>query len=110
MRIDGAELMYRRFTVLAVLIGALSPAVELRAQPPTDTPDPDAVAQNSADLAPSPLLSEPKSPEALFDAIVLMLDLDRPGLALRYMQQLRRNVKSPSFNFATPARSQSPGC
>jgi hypothetical protein len=88
MRIDGAELMYRRFTVLAVLIGALSPAVELRAQPPTDTPDPDAVAQNSADLAPSPLLSEPKSPEALFDAIVLMLDLDRPGLALRYMQQL----------------------
>lgn len=80
--------MYRRFTVLAVLMGALSPAVELRAQPPADTPDPDAVAQNPANLKPSPLLTEPKSPEALFDAIVLMLDLDRPGLALRYMQQL----------------------
>jgi hypothetical protein len=80
--------MYRWFTVLAVLLGALAPAVELRAQPPADASDPDAVAQTAPTLEPSPLLTEPKSPEALFDAIVLMLDLDRPGLALRYMQQL----------------------
>ena len=73
--------MYRRFTVLAVLVGALSPSIELRAQPPAD--DPNAVAQNSIDLEPSPLLTEPQDPEALFDAVVLMLDLDRPGLALR---------------------------
>jgi HEAT repeat protein len=81
-------LMYRRFTVLAVLLGTLSPAIELRAQPPGDDPDVDAVAQNLTDLEPSPLLTEPQDPEALFDAVVLMLDLDRPGLALQYMKQL----------------------
>ncbi|MBL6707137.1 MAG: HEAT repeat domain-containing protein [Planctomycetaceae bacterium] len=80
--------MYRRFTVLTVLLGALSPAVELRAQPPADAPDSVAVAQNLTDSEPSPLLSEPKDPEALFDAVVLMLDLDRPKLALQYMKQL----------------------
>ena len=68
--------MYRRFTVLAVLLGALSPAIELRAQPPSDDPDVDAVVQNLTDPEPSPLLTEPKDPEALFDAVVLMLDLD----------------------------------
>lgn len=80
--------MYRRFTVLAVLLGALSPAIELRAQPLAAVPDADAVAQNLTDPEPSPLLTEPKDPEALFDAVVLMLDLDRPRLALQYMQQL----------------------
>lgn len=80
--------MYRRFTVLAVLAGLLSPSLELRAQPPADDLNPDAVAQAAPDLKPSPLLSEPKSPEALFDAVVLMLDLDRPGLALKYVEQL----------------------
>ncbi len=81
--------MYRRFTVLAVLVGALSPSMVLRAQPPADNPD--AVTQNAltqnAD-GPSPLLTEPQDPEALFDAVVLMLDLDRPGLALRYLKQV----------------------
>jgi len=80
--------MYRWFAVLAVLLGALSPAIELRAQPPADDPDADAVAQNLTDPEPSPLLTEPQDPEALFDAVVLMLDLDRPGLALQYMKQL----------------------
>tara|TARA_R110002072_G_scaffold146075_3_gene292871 strand:- start:26060 stop:28318 length:2259 start_codon:yes stop_codon:yes gene_type:complete len=81
-------LMYRRFTVLTVLLGALSPAIELRAQPPADASDAVATVQSLADPEPSPLLSEPKDPEALFDAVVLMLDLDRPKLALQYMKQL----------------------
>jgi HEAT repeat protein len=80
--------MYRRLTVLAVLLGALSPPVSLRAQPPSIDPDATTVAQALAEPQPSPLLTEPKSPEALFDAVVLMLDLDRPQLALQYMQQL----------------------
>ncbi len=80
--------MYRRFTVLTVLLGALSPAIELRAQPPADASDAVATVQSLADPEPSPLLSEPKDPEALFDAVVLMLDLDRPKLALQYMKQL----------------------
>lgn len=80
--------MYRWFAVLAVLLGTMSPMIELRAQPPVDDPDADAVAQNVTDPEPSPLLTEPQDPEALFDAVVLMLDLDRPRLALQYMKQL----------------------
>lgn len=37
---------------------------------------------------PSPLLTEPTAPEALFDAVVLMVDLERPNLALKYLKQL----------------------
>ena len=36
----------------------------------------------------SPLLTEPKTPEATFDAVVLMLDLNRPNLANRYLNTL----------------------
>lgn len=36
----------------------------------------------------SPLLVEPGSPLALFDAIVLMVDLERPNLAKKYLTQL----------------------
>ncbi|NQV25675.1 MAG: HEAT repeat domain-containing protein [Rhodopirellula sp.] len=60
----------------------------LRAQPPAGDSDLAAAVQAQADPEPSPLLTEPKSPEALFDAVVLMLDLDRPQLALKYMQLL----------------------
>lgn len=34
------------------------------------------------------LIKEPKTPEALFDAVVLMLDLERPNLASQYLNQL----------------------
>jgi len=36
----------------------------------------------------SVLIKEPKTPEALFDAVVLMLDLERPNLASQYLNQL----------------------
>ena len=36
----------------------------------------------------SVLISEPKTPESLFDAIVLMIDLERPNLAQQYLDQL----------------------
>jgi HEAT repeat protein len=74
--------MYRRSIVLAVLLGAASLPLSVRAQPPV------AIAQNVGAVEPSPLLTEPKSPEALFDAVVLMMDLDRPNLALKYLDQL----------------------
>lgn len=80
--------MYRRLTLLVVLVGASGFTVDLCAQPPANDSATDVVAQNSAADEPSPLLTEPKSPEALFDAIVLMLDLDRPVLALKYITQL----------------------
>jgi len=84
--------MYRRLTVLAVLLGTMCSAGRLRAQPPNEDSDPNAVAQAVASPEPSPLLTEPKSPEALFDAVVLMLDLDRPNLALIYLQQLLKQT------------------
>lgn len=34
------------------------------------------------------LLEQPKTPAALFDAIVLMVELDRPGLARTYLEEL----------------------
>ena len=45
------------------------------------------VAQQPA-AATSPLLEEPTSPEAVFDSVVLMVELARPGLARRYLDQL----------------------
>lgn len=49
---------------------------------PAGGTDAAAVAQ------PSPLLSEPTTPDALFDAVVLMTELARPELARLYMQKL----------------------
>ena len=59
--------MHRSFPVLIVLIGTLVCS---------GLP---VYSQGGADE--SPLLTEPTSIEGLFDAAVLMMDLDRPGLA-----------------------------
>ena len=45
-------------------------------------------AASSPAAAASPLLSEPTTADALFDAVVLMVDLARPELARLYMQNL----------------------
>ncbi len=39
-------------------------------------------------LEENPLLTEPRTPETLFDAVVLMSDLARPNLAFLYLQKL----------------------
>ena len=78
--------MYRWLTVITVCIGTLCPGLPVCAQAPDDSTD--ALAQNAVADEPSPLLTEPKSPEALFDAVVLMLDLERPNLALQYLKAL----------------------
>lgn len=46
------------------------------------------VAPKAKDKDASVLLAEPKTPAALFDAVVLMSDLERPNLALQYLEQL----------------------
>ncbi|MFM9959629.1 MAG: HEAT repeat domain-containing protein [Planctomycetaceae bacterium] len=59
----------------------------------------DAPAQDPADEAPppakaplpledNPLLTEPRTPQTLMDAVVLMTDLARPGLAKLYLEKL----------------------
>lgn len=45
-------------------------------------------APKAKDKDASVLLAEPKTPTALFDAIVLMADLERPNLAQQYLEQL----------------------
>ncbi len=49
---------------------------------------PPAGATNPLAPADSPLLFEPKAPEAIFDAVVLMVDLVRPKLAREYLEKL----------------------
>ena len=44
-------------------------------------------AQQAAD-AQSPLLEEPSSPDAMFDSVVLMVELARPLLARQYLDKL----------------------
>ncbi len=67
------------------VIGAtlLFPEVSVQAQP-TAAPPPATNVQPAA----SPLLTEPTAPAALFDAVVLMIDLARPELARTYLDQL----------------------
>ena len=77
----------RLFSMLGITIAiGLSFIVSpVMAQPETDEPAAAAVADGSEA---SPLLSEPTTPDALFDAVVLMIDLARPRLARGYLQRL----------------------
>lgn len=70
-------------TFLVIL--AIAPAAAF-AQPGAD-PD-DTVAQAQPVTNDSPLLTEPKTPEGIFDAVVLMLDLNRPNLTNQYLRAL----------------------
>ncbi len=67
----------RSFLLLTACVAAWLPT-SVEAQP----------AASSPAAATSPLLSEPTTPDALFDAVVLMVDLARPELARLYMQNL----------------------
>ena len=77
--------MHRWFIGLLALWGTLIVPGSIYAQPAAD--DDTAVAQAAPD-EPSPLLVEPKAATALFDATVLMIDLERPNLAKRYLKQM----------------------
>ena len=68
---------------LLPLLTLLAAFVCLTQQPVLAQPAP-----KPKDKEASLLISEPKTPEALFDAIVLMLDLERPNLAQQYLDQL----------------------
>ena len=79
--------MHRWFIGLFAFCGTL--IVPLLACAQNEAPvDDKNVAQAVPADEPSPLLDEPKAPSALFDAVVLMIDLERPNLAKRYLTQL----------------------
>ena len=70
------------FTVL-LASNSSAPAQEAAGEAPA------AVQKNSATLLEdNPLLTEPRTPQTLMDAVVLMTDLARPGLARLYLEKL----------------------
>lgn len=79
-------------TVLLLLIVMWLPIARPAMAQPAAQPGPQAAGNQAADDQPadqaSPLLSEPTSPGALFDAVVLMTDLARPALARSYLEKL----------------------
>lgn len=88
--------MHRCLPALTLLTGAVFCLTTIvRAQNTPAPPAPGIAAQAPATQPPaevSPLLDEPKSPSALFDAVVLMVDLERPGLARRYLETLMKQT------------------
>lgn len=76
-------------TAYAVCLLAYSNIVSAQEAPEPGTPPP-----KSAPIAePSPLLTEPATPEESFRAVLLMVDLARLDLAVKYLEQ---------FNSSTP--------
>ena len=86
---SSSNLLFSMF-VMMVVVGLLSLDQSALAQPqPADAaPEEPAAAAPAEPAAASPLLSEPTTPDALFDAVVLMTDLARPRLAREYLQKL----------------------
>jgi hypothetical protein len=64
----------------------LSAITFVPAQEPTEEAPAGAKAQPP--LEDNPLLTEPRTPQTLMDAVVLMTDLARPGLAKMYLEKL----------------------
>ena len=70
----------------ACAVCLLASSTTVQAQPP-------AVPAKSAPVAePSPLLTEPKTPAELFAATLLMVDLARLDLAVKYLDQFRAST------------------
>jgi HEAT repeat protein len=65
----------------ACVVWLLAYSPSLHAQPPMPP------AKDDRDAEPSPLLVEPKTPEESFGAALLMVDLARLDLALKYLEQ-----------------------
>lgn len=56
----------------------------------TDSAQPQPAGAPTVDAAENSPLADPTTPEALFDAVVLMIDLARPNLARVYLQRLQQ--------------------
>lgn len=59
-----------------------------QAQEAAGEPQPADKAKADVPLEDNPLLTEPRTPQTLMDAVVLMTDLARPGLARLYLEKL----------------------
>lgn len=71
-----------------VLMLLLSASPFALAQDAAENVPPAEKAKTTIPLEDNPLLSEPRTPQTLMDAVVLMTDLARPGLARLYLEKL----------------------
>ncbi|OYW23156.1 MAG: hypothetical protein B7Z55_03820, partial [Planctomycetales bacterium 12-60-4] len=74
-----------RWLLAVCLCAAFASLVPLHAQP--EPADDSSTSTLPAAVEPSPLLKEPGTPEEMFDAAVLLIDLARFDLAKLYLQQ-----------------------
>ncbi len=81
-----------RWLFAVCLCAALASLVPLQAQP--EPADDTTTSALPAAVEPSPLLREPKTPEEMFDAAVLLIDLARFDLAKIYLQQFADSTPS----------------
>ncbi len=83
-------MMIRRngWIVPAVAILLLAATSFAPAQDAVEEAQPAKKATSGAPLEDNPLLTEPRTPQTLMDAVVLMTDLARPGLARLYLEKL----------------------
>lgn len=72
--------------VVLTLLLSMSPYT--RAQEAEGDPPPTENVIAEVPLEDNPLLTEPRTPQTLMDAVVLMTDLARPGLARLYLEKL----------------------
>ncbi|MEC9008320.1 MAG: HEAT repeat domain-containing protein, partial [Planctomycetota bacterium] len=77
---SSSKLLFSMYVMMVVGLLSLDQSALAQPQPADAAPAEPAAA--------SPLLSEPTTPDALFDAVVLMTDLARPRLAREYLQKL----------------------
>lgn len=94
----------RKLVCLTITVGAvtlaatiLPPLAVVRAQNPAATGDENKPADDSKPPEDSPLFKDPKTPEELFEAAVLMVEFQRPNLARYYL----RRLMNPSPDAAT---------
>lgn len=79
---------HRAGRALLLLVACSLTAHPVRAQDPPTPPPPEAANDIPAATKKSPLVAEPKTPEELFEAAILMVNVARPELAKLYLDKL----------------------
>ncbi len=83
MMIRGTGWIVPSVAIMLLAANSFAPA-----QDATEEAQPAGKATSGAPLEDNPLLTEPRTPQTLMDAVVLMTDLARPGLARLYLEKL----------------------
>src|SRR5262245_23555530 len=88
--VDGMDRKFHRLTWGLALLGCIGLAGYSLAQEgdTRSAPQPYDSAPRDSARAPSPLVADPKTPEELLEATLMMVDIARPDLAKLYLDKL----------------------